>query len=655
MKTRKPLSGYLEQIKIVLDNKNWAKVKYYGEIAAKRISSLKCSPIEKYYLYYYLGTAYSQLSEYSESLEACYKAQSIALKHTLPAAYLSIVHYGLGLNLSAIGGINQALYHFQKVEEYYQKYGDAAIVMDKNSYIKTLIELAFCYLAENKLGGVQEIIEKKLPRDETFLSTGFIGLHYHHLVGEYQIAIKKYDDAAQSFKECIRISEQDSFPEKALEAKIHLAMIEILKSQLDSAVAVLEGIAKDARRLKLNDLVCESLLLLSKCYFLNNMPQKAEKMEKRIKPIVSNLDITWFYEKTREFERFFRQLSALTKTSYSVPSVLVQTLGYRCELSFTKEIVIGKSPLMRDVWQLLEKVAPTDLPVLIQGETGTGKEVIANAIHQNSHRKDKQWLAINAGVPTETLLENHLFGHTKGAFTDAKEDKKGYIELTSNGTLFIDEIANMSPVMQQKLLRVSEEKLLWRVGAQKPIPVDTRFVFASNQDVEQMVKNKLFREDLFYRINTIVINLPPLRDRKEDIPLLTQHFLRKCSIPRKEIPEVSPSTLALLVAYPWPGNVRELENEIKRICILYPDAKTITETMLSEPIQNYKQTIHSSHSLTFKELKKIAEKNIIIDILTKCNGNISQAARLLKYGRANLHNKIKQLNISYSSDFVSKR
>jgi transcriptional regulator with PAS, ATPase and Fis domain len=304
-----------------------------------------------------------------------------------------------------------------------------------------------------------------------------------------------------------------------------------------------------------------------------------------------------------------------------------------------------------EIYNLIEKIAPTDLPVLIQGKTGTGKELVARVLHYRSLRKDKLWLVLNCSAVPETLLENELFGHTKGAFTDAHNDKKGYIELASEGTLFLDEIGNMSSNMQQKLLRVLEEKQVWRLGAEKPVPINTRFIFASNRNIEELVKVKKFREDLYYRMNTIVITLPPLRDRKDDIPLLINHFLAKYSRPSSLVLSLSSEALKLLVDYPWPGNVRELENEIKRICALYPNAITITKSMISENIINRISPLSITGNQSMKELTDSLHRNLIQDALKKSNGNISETARLLGCDRAGLYKKIKQLKIDISDAY----
>ncbi|MBI4833316.1 MAG: sigma-54-dependent Fis family transcriptional regulator [Planctomycetes bacterium] len=663
----KPLSDCLEQIRSALDKQDWDNAKRLGEKALRKLPSLSYSPFEEHLLYCHLGFACFSLAEYARSLDAFYKAYLTASKHNLEQVRVAYASFKMGLNFLVMMHINQALSQFHKVEQYCQKLTSYTFPMNKEMYVSTLINLAYCYLYKNDLGKAGQIIEQKLSPSLLSPSGEIYFMDYMHIKGEYLMSIKDYRQARQSFQISLKACEQADFPRGILEAKIHLAAIDLLENQLDSAFRILPDIMKEALCLKLNNLACEAGFLLCKCYSLKGLSRKASSIENRIKPVLSKLDTIWLYEKTREFDRLYQQLQGKTKhESRFIPQILVQTLDDRYENSVNKYTIVGNSPSMQEIYHLIEKISPTDMPVLIQGETGTGKELIANAIHNNSLRINKSYLPFNCGVLPETLVESTLFGHAKGAFTGAIEDKKGYIELASGGTLFIDEISNMSPSMQQKLLRVMEEKLLWRVGGQKPIPVDTRFVFASNQTIEQMVKQKLFREDLFYRINTIIINLPPLRDRGDDIPILAQHFLRKCSLSRKEIPErsevptnvgadISPSALALFTAYPWPGNIRELENEIKRICALYPDVNVIEESMLSNPIRSYinmnQSAIKSDSPL--KELRNEIEKSIIIEVLKKNNGNITKAACQLNSDRSTLSKKIKQLKITISN--VTKR
>lgn len=655
MKNRNPLSYYLDLIQSALDKRDWINAKRYGEISLKKLSNLTHSPFEECLLYSKIGYTYSCLAEYSRSLEAYNKAYLLALQRNLKPAYIADASFGIGHNLLAIKNINQALVQFQKVEQYYQKYGDGIALMGKQKYFVNLINLGYCYLYKNKLDKVQEIIEKKLSCHQPFPSEGFVPINYYHLKGEYLMTVKKYDQSRQSFQECIKFSEQFRFPQPIFATKIHLASIDLLESRLDSAVQILDALMKDAQQLKINDFFCEAGLLLSKCYALKNMPDKAKSIEKRIKPLLNKLDIIWLYEKSREFEQLYRQLQPIYQNETKpLPTILSQAINQRYETSVDKYLIIGQSAPMQEIYHLIEKIAPTDLPILIQGETGTGKELVARAIYHNSLRKENTWLALNCGAVPETLLENELFGHAKGAFTDARENKKGYIELASDGTLFLDEIGNMSPAMQQKLLRVLEEKLIWRLGTQKPIPVNTRFVFATNHDIEQLVSRKCFRLDLFHRINTIIINLPPLRERKEDIPLLMKHFLAKYASHRINNVEISPEVLSFFINYSWPGNIRELENEIKKICALYPDIiKRISESssktkpplteMLSETIRNY---IPIKGMGTIKNLTDAFHRKIIEETLKKNNGNITECAKQLGFSRFGFYKKMKQLKIN---------
>ncbi|RMG02228.1 MAG: sigma-54-dependent Fis family transcriptional regulator, partial [Acidobacteria bacterium] len=231
--------------------------------------------------------------------------------------------------------------------------------------------------------------------------------------------------------------------------------------------------------------------------------------------------------------------------------------------------IIGTSESLQSVFRLVEKIAATNSTVLIQGESGTGKELIARAIHHNSLRADKPFIAVNCGALPETLLESELFGYVRGAFTDAKSDRKGLFRSAEGGTIFLDEVSEMPPSLQVKLLRALQEHEVTPVGSNIPIKFDARIIAATNKNLEDEVKSGRFREDLFYRLSVIEINLPPLRERKEDIPLLVRHFIKKISkqqgVPEKKIPR---DVMLALTAYNWPGNVRELENAIERAFIL---------------------------------------------------------------------------------------
>ncbi len=247
---------------------------------------------------------------------------------------------------------------------------------------------------------------------------------------------------------------------------------------------------------------------------------------------------------------------------------------FREEASF--ENMIGKSRAMREVYGLIEKVASTDSTVLVTGESGTGKELAARAIHAHSRRKDRAFISINCAALPENLLESELFGHVKGSFTGAVTDKKGMFETASAGTIFLDEVGETSPWTQVKLFRVLQERTIRRVGGNDEIPVDVRIIAATNQNLRKRIEEGKFREELFYRLNVISVDMPALRKRTEDIPILVQHFLRKhCEKMGRKIKRLTPDVVSALVGYPWPGNVRELENVIERMCAV-EERETIT-------------------------------------------------------------------------------
>ena len=659
----KRLSDYLALMKSATDKRDWAKVKHHGEIALKKLSRLAPTPSEKFSLYQMLGRACGSLLEYSRSLDFAYKAHLIATKHHLKPAERANISQIIMSNLLCLRNLSQAFVHFQKVEQYYQKYGTDFPPMGKETYVATLLFMAYYYyLYKKDLKKMREILEEKLLPYQAQFSSGLHLMNYLHVKGEYLIAAKDYEQATQYFQKCIAESKKINDPRYALEAEMHLAGIALRKNQLDRAIVILENIFKNARRQKIKTVICEAGIVLRQCYLIKGKPDKAKKIEQITKSFLNGLDTVWLYETRCESEEFFAELPFLRADRHSVEhisgsasgeetlsvaaaGVLTDTIEQRREISSYKNF-IGKSVAIQGIYQLLEKIAPTDLPVLIQGETGTGKELIAAAIHQNSPRKNKTFLAFNCGTIPETLIESHLFGHAKGAFTGADEDKKGYIELASGGTLFIDEIASMPLSMQQKLLRVIEEPLIRAVGSEMSIKVDTRFIFASNQSIEELVQDKLFRSDFFYRINTIVVDLPPLTERTEDIPLLINHFFEKYAKDNQP-KKISPDLLDIFLKYQWPGNVRELESKIRRICILYPDVQMITKSIVSESI--LKDLKHSNPAVkqddNIRSLKDGFEKNIIMKAINKCDGNLSETARRLGYSRRHLYTKIKQLNI----------
>ena len=297
------------------------------------------------------------------------------------------------------------------------------------------------------------------------------------------------------------------------------------------------------------------------------------------------------------------------------------------------ENIIAKSPRMQQVIEVIKVVAKSNATVLITGETGTGKELVARAVHSQSYRKGKPFVAVSCAALPESLLESELFGHEKGSFTGAYAQKKGKFEVANRGTLFLDEIGEMSTNIQVHLLRVLEEKEFNRVGGNEPIKVDVRVISATNRDMKQAVAEGKFREDLFYRLNVVNIELPPLRERTEDIPLLAEHFLKGFALEnQKEITGFSSEATDFLLRHEWLGNVRELENAIERAVILAQNP-VIEAADLSQ--QNL---VPAGSNVSGKDLKQV-EKKHIQDVLAETGGNYTRAARILGISRMTLYNK----------------
>ncbi|MCU0356691.1 MAG: sigma-54 dependent transcriptional regulator, partial [Cyclobacteriaceae bacterium] len=293
---------------------------------------------------------------------------------------------------------------------------------------------------------------------------------------------------------------------------------------------------------------------------------------------------------------------------------------------------------IKEVFTLIDKVAKTDANVLILGENGTGKELIARAIHQRSLRKDGSFVSVDMGAITETLFESELFGHKKGAFTDAREDRPGRFELANGGTLFLDEIGNLSLSLQSKLLSALQSRQVTRVGANNPIPVDIRLICATNMPLHQMVKEGTFRQDLLYRINTVEIKVPPLSDRVEDIPLLAKHYLDYYSRKyHKLVNTIAPGAMDKLKRYAWPGNIRELQHAIERAVIM-TDSDSLQESdfLFSRPV--------STTSLETLNLDEV-EKAAISKALSLHSGNISKAADELGLTRASLYRRMEKYGL----------
>jgi len=317
--------------------------------------------------------------------------------------------------------------------------------------------------------------------------------------------------------------------------------------------------------------------------------------------------------------------------------------------------ILGKSRPMQEVFELIRRVADSPSNLLITGESGTGKELVAKAIHYNSDRRDRPFVAVNSAAIPEQLLESELFGHMRGAFTDAKADRPGLFEEAQKGTLFLDEISELPLMLQAKLLRAIQEREIRRVGSTKSIPVDVRIIAATNLSLADEVKAKHFREDLYYRLNVIEIRLPPLRDRRDDIPLLVENFLHKCAkANRKPLQGISESSLALLIDYAWPGNVRELENVIERAVTLARAEKIMPEDLPAtvQGSRGDRRVLDDAAERTLP-LQEV-EWEYIKKILEKTGGNKYQAAQALGIDRKTLYRKLAEMEGGPAQDKLEK-
>ena len=323
------------------------------------------------------------------------------------------------------------------------------------------------------------------------------------------------------------------------------------------------------------------------------------------------------------------------------------SLRAQLDKKFGLENIIGASPAMQQVFEVVQQVAPTRATALIRGETGTGKELIAHAIHNLSPRKNGPFIAVHAAALTSTLLESELFGHEKGAFTGAVERRIGRFELADGGTLFLDEVAEIEPAMQVKILRVLEERTFERVGGQKTISVDLRLIAATNKDLKKLVNEGKFRDDLFYRLSVVAVSLPPLRERRDDIPLLVNAFLGQCSRENnKPVREMTPEALNVLMAYDWPGNVRELRNTIEQMVVL-ARAERLTLRDVPAAIRGGADLTKISVVRTGMTVEE-AERQLIVQALKETGGNRTRAAEKIGISRRTLHRKLKKYELENS-------
>lgn len=352
------------------------------------------------------------------------------------------------------------------------------------------------------------------------------------------------------------------------------------------------------------------------------------------------------------------EVSVVVKKAVEQKNLLLENIYLRQELQekYGFHNIVGKSKKMQDIYRIIAKVAPTDSTVLIYGQSGTGKELIARAIHFNSHRRDRQFVPVDCAVLSENLLESELFGHIRGSFTGAVSTKLGLFEIADGGTVFLDEIGNISLSIQAKLLRVLQEREFTPVGGTKSKKVDIRLIAATNKNLEKMIKEGTFREDLYYRINIVPIYLPPLKEREEDIPLLAIHFLRKYSDQMgKKIKGFSTEAMEKLMRYPWPGNVRELENVIERTVVMMEEDMVRPEHIIL-PDQQRQDELHIRIPMTSEELKEIkkqlrekaveeVEKAFIINALERNQWNVTKASEEVGMLRPNFQALMKKYNI----------
>lgn len=350
---------------------------------------------------------------------------------------------------------------------------------------------------------------------------------------------------------------------------------------------------------------------------------KSGAFEYLVKPLdYVELDLT--------IEKAFQIKSLEEKVSY---------LMEEKQKEYTIDNIIGRSPPMREVFKLIGSVADTRTNILIQGESGTGKELVAKAIHYNSPYRDEPFIVINCSAISDTLLESELFGHVKGAFTDAVCETKGKFEIAGKGTLFLDEVGDVSPGLQSKLLRVIETRDFMKVGGEKVLKTEARIIAATNQDLNALIEKGKFREDLYYRLKVVEITLPPLRERREDIPDLTAYLLEKINRElRKNVKKVPPEVMKILVELPWKGNVRELENTLTRAAIMAKGDVILPENL---PVESSERDIFPRELVPLREV----EKKYIQHVLKATKGNKTKASQILQITRPTLDKKIKDYSL----------
>ena len=353
------------------------------------------------------------------------------------------------------------------------------------------------------------------------------------------------------------------------------------------------------------------------------------------------------------------EVSIVVKKAIEKKNLVLENIYLRQELQekYGFHNIVGKSKNMQEIYRIIAKVAMTDSTVLIYGQSGTGKEIIARAIHFNSPRREKQFVPVDCAVLSENLLESELFGHVRGSFTGAISTKPGLFEVADGGTVFLDEVGNISLAIQAKLLRVLQEREFTPVGGTKTKKVDIRLIAATNKDLEKLIKEETFREDLYYRLNIVPIYLPPLKERQDDIPLLSVHFLKKYAEEMgKTVKGFTPEAMERLMRYPWPGNVRELENVIERTIVMIENDEMVRVEHLILPGQQEKQELSEHIPMTSEELKEIkkqireraveeVEKAFVLSALERHHWNVTRAAEEVGMLRPNFQALMRKYNL----------
>lgn len=423
--------------------------------------------------------------------------------------------------------------------------------------------------------------------------------------------------------------------------KIDVAMLDVNMNG-HSGIEILDFIKK-------NSLATEAIMMTGGVSVENAVASlKMGAYDYLLKPFDDLERIAILIEKAREKAELVRQLKRVETKNFD-------------EEGFG--LLIGRSPKMQEIYHLIQNVAPSNSAILVVGESGTGKELVARAIHDRSLRRSKPFVVVNCSAIPEALLESELFGHVKGSFTGAIQDKKGLFEEADGGTLFLDEIGEIPQSVQVKLLRVLQDGEIRRVGGNQNIHTDVRIISATNRDLTQMIKEELFREDLFYRLNVITLHLPPLEEKKEDIPHLAYHFLRKYAAKtERKIREISLDALQALQAYSWPGNVRELENVIERALVLAKGEKLtahdLPAKMLGEVFYSPVEEVEEMTNLPYHKAKdralRMFNRSYISHLLQSTDGNISQASDKAGMDRSNFKKIIKKCQLG-TEEFKKNR